>query len=72
MPTAMRYAELICKNGPIAVRKVKESAMKGLGMPLKEALDQEMMYSAEVFSTEDAMEGIHAFQEKREPRWKGR
>jgi enoyl-CoA hydratase/carnithine racemase len=72
MPTAMRYAELICKNGPIAVRKVKESALKGLGLPLKEALDQEMMYSAEVFSTEDAMEGIHAFQEKREPRWKGR
>ena len=72
MPAAMRYAELICKNGPIAVRKVKESALKGLGMSLKEALDQEMMYSAEVFSTEDAMEGIHAFQEKREPRWKGR
>ena len=72
MPTAMRYAELICQNGPVAVRKVKESVLKGLALPLKEALDQESAYSAEVFSTEDAMEGIKAFQEKRKPVWKGR
>jgi len=72
MPTALRYAELICKNGPVAVRKVKESVLKGLQLPLKEALEQEMAYSAEVFSTEDAREGIRAFQEKREPVWKGR
>ena len=72
MPTAIKYAELICQNGPLAVRKVKESVVKGLALPLKEALDQEMGFSAEVFSTEDAMEGILAFQQKRKPVWKGR
>jgi enoyl-CoA hydratase len=72
LPTAIRYAELICKNGPLAVRKVKEAALKGLAMPFKEALEQEMAYAAEVFSTEDAMEGILAFQQKRAPKWKGK
>ena len=72
MPTAIRYAELICLNGPVAVRTVKESVVRGLALPYKEALEQEMMYSGVVFSTEDAMEGIQAFQQKRKPNWKGR
>jgi enoyl-CoA hydratase len=72
LPTAVRYAELICKNGPLAVRKVKEAALKGLALPYKEALEQEMTYAAEVFSTEDALEGILAFQQKRPPAWQGK
>jgi enoyl-CoA hydratase/carnithine racemase len=43
-----------------------------LALPLQEGLDQEMIYAAEVFSAEGAMEGIQAFNEKRPPVWKGR
>lgn len=72
MPAAFRYAELICKNGPVAVRKVKESVVRGLALPVKEALEQELYFAGEVFTTEDAMEGILAFQQKRDPVWKGK
>jgi len=72
MPTAMRYAETICLNGPVAVRKIKEAVVKGLALPEKEALDQELNYAAEVFATEDATEGLTAFAEKRPPVWKNR
>ncbi|MGH7823137.1 MAG: enoyl-CoA hydratase/isomerase family protein [Candidatus Binatia bacterium] len=72
MPTAIRFAETICKNGPLAVRAVKECVQKNLRMPLKEAFELELEYSASVFSTDDAQEGLAAFREKRPAVWKGK
>jgi enoyl-CoA hydratase len=72
MPTAIRFAETICKNGPLAVRAVKECVHKNLRLPLKEAFDLELDYSAKVFMTEDAQEGLAAFREKRPAVWKGK
>jgi enoyl-CoA hydratase len=72
LETAFEFADKINKNGPCAVRAIKESVTKGLAMPLKDALGQELMYAAQVFSTEDAIEGPRAFAEKRAPVWKGR
>jgi len=69
---ARRLADTICLNGPLAVRACKRSAKESTFLPLKEALANEMSYSASVFMSEDAKEGIRAFKEKRPPVWRGR
>ena len=72
MAKAREWADTICLNGPLAVRACKESAKKSTFLDLKAALDNEMSYSAGVFMSDDAKEGIKAFKEKRKPQWKGR
>ena len=72
MATAREWAATICLNGPLAVRACKESAKKSTFLGLTAALENEMSYSAGVFMSEDAKEGLAAFREKRPPRWKGR
>jgi enoyl-CoA hydratase len=72
MDAAHAMAERILENGPLAVRAVKESVVKGLGLPIAEAMDFELELAAQVFSTDDAKEGPRAFLEKRKPSWKGR
>jgi len=66
------YARRITANGPLAVRKTKESVLRGLATDMKEAYRIESAISAEVFSSEDAVEGPRAFAEKRAPQWKNR
>lgn len=72
MDAAHAMAERILENGPLAVRAVKESVVKGAGLPLAEAMEFELELAARVFATDDAVEGPRAFLEKRQPNWKGR
>ena len=69
---AMEVAERVTQNGPYAVRKIKESVVRGLGMPMEQAYAEELRLGAEVFASEDAVEGPAAFAEKRPPRFTGR
>jgi enoyl-CoA hydratase len=72
MATARELADTICQNGPLAVKACKQSAKESTFLGLKQALDNEMSYSASIFMSDDAKEGLAAFKEKRAPVWKGR
>ena len=57
MERAYDYAYRITANGPFAIRKTKESVLRGLATDMKEAYRIESEISGEVFSSEDAKEG---------------
>ncbi|MGD0624163.1 MAG: enoyl-CoA hydratase-related protein [Thermodesulfobacteriota bacterium] len=72
MPTAMKMAEAILQNGPLAVRAAKEAIIRGLSMTLEEGLRLESVLQSYLLVTEDAIEGPRAFAEKRKPQYKAR
>lgn len=72
MQTAESIAEKICECGPLAVRSIKESALRGREMTLEEGLKLESQLAGRVFSSEDAREGPLAFAQKRKPNYKGK
>jgi enoyl-CoA hydratase len=70
--TVTAMAERIAANGPLAVRNIKRSVLACEGLPLEQAFAEELRWAAEVFTSDDAVEGPRAFAEKRKPQFKGR
>jgi enoyl-CoA hydratase len=69
---AMRIARAIAERGPAAVRFAKEAVLRGLDMPLEQALRYETDLTVILQTTGDRAEGVRAFLEKRPPRFEGR
>ena len=65
-------ARSILENAPLAVRGMKEAAVRGLELPLKERLEVATRIYDRLQDSEDAREGLAAFHEKRPPVFKGR
>jgi enoyl-CoA hydratase len=72
MDSAFEIAGRICDNGPLAVRAIKESALRSYDIPEEHAYFLEAFMAKKVFGTRDAIEGPRAFFEKRKPVFEGR
>jgi enoyl-CoA hydratase/carnithine racemase len=72
MATAEEVAGRILECGPLAVRYIKEAALRGREMSLEDGLKLESQMAGKVFQSEDAREGPTAFAQKRKPEYKGR
>lgn len=69
---ALAWARAIAANGPVAVRLAKKAVDGGFDRPLDQGLDHERVCYEGVLSTEDRLEALKAFIEKRDPVFKGR
>lgn len=65
LTSAEELAAAIMKNAPLAVEKAKHVIQVGSELPLKNAIRLETEAEALLFSTEDKVEGMRAFVEKR-------
>ena len=65
LSSAEELAAAMIKNAPLAVEKAKHVIQIGSELPLKNAIRLETEAEALLFSTEDKVEGMHAFVEKR-------
>jgi enoyl-CoA hydratase/carnithine racemase len=66
------WAVRLAGKSPVIMRLGKEAMRRQLDMPLDDALDYLRAQLTLAMSTEDIVEGVTAFFEKREPQWKGR
>ena len=71
-PVTRAFASEISKSSPVAVRAAKRSIDSGLGVQIEDGIEIENEAWKEVISSEDRLEGITAFNEKRDARWQNR
>ncbi len=69
---AEEMVEELLRNAPLALRAAKAAVDGSLDLPLAEALELEAACYARIVPTEDRLEALAAFAEKRPPRFRGR
>ncbi|TFW45564.1 enoyl-CoA hydratase [Bacillus sp. 005/A4HT-01/001] len=72
MNDAITLAKQITKNGPIALKEAKQAIQSSLNHDLQTGLTKEYEAYLRLIHTEDRLEGLKAFQEKRTPHYRGK
>lgn len=72
MGFALKLAGKLARKAPVALALAKRAVNEGLEGTLAEGLAHEADLFGLVFATEDRVEGVSAFLEKRKPEFKGR
>lgn len=68
----IRLAKDIAKNAPLALKSIKQAINSGLQTDLETALTIELEHYYKCANSNDRLEGIKAFNEKRRPIWQGK
>ena len=68
---AVKLAEEMIQNGPVALRVAKLAINKGSEVDINTGLAIEGVCHTLTVGTEDRLEGLASFKEKRSPKYKG-
>ncbi|HJU87144.1 MAG TPA: enoyl-CoA hydratase-related protein [Gemmatimonadota bacterium] len=67
---AASFVERLASRSGVALRLAKKAYYAGVDVDFREALDRaERIYLRELMASRDAVEGIDAFRQKRDPTW---
>jgi enoyl-CoA hydratase len=69
---AFELAKIICSKPTLAVQTAKESILKSFDTTIETGIEFERKNFYLLFASEDKMEGMKAFVEKRKSEWKGK
>jgi enoyl-CoA hydratase len=71
LTAARQLAERLAEQAPLAIAAIKRAVHQGMDRPIEDALEAERKEFAEIRFSDDAIEGITAFLEKRKPNFRG-
>lgn len=72
LPETLATAGKIAANAPVSVRQIKRAVRYGWSADIVQGREIEIMAYNQTIVTEDRLEGVRAFNEKRPPEFKGR